>query len=60
MSTGSSDRTRYRGCFLAPKARRGQRRLERLYDHGYLERKFLPVVIGEGRSPTLYIVDRKG
>src|SRR5687768_648646 len=35
-------------------------RLAKLYDHGYLERKFLPVMLGEGRSPTLYVLDRKG
>jgi hypothetical protein len=37
-----------------------QYRLERLYDHGFLERKFLTVARGEGRSPTLYILDRRG
>lgn len=37
-----------------------QRRLVKLYDHGYLERRFFPVVRNEGRSPTLYILDRKG
>jgi hypothetical protein len=35
-------------------------RLAKLYDHGYLERKFLPVMLGEGRSPTLYVLDKKG
>jgi hypothetical protein len=35
-----------------------QRRLERLYDNGFLERRFLPVMTG--RSPTLYVLDRKG
>lgn len=37
-----------------------QYRLEKLYDHHFLERKFLPVSLGEGRSPTLYILDRRG
>src|SRR5687768_11770657 len=37
-----------------------QARLEKLYDHGFLERKFLPVAVGSGRSPTLYILDRRG
>ncbi len=37
-----------------------QYRLEKLYDHQFLERKFLPVSLGEGRSPTLYILDRRG
>lgn len=37
-----------------------QYRLEKLYDHQFLERKFLPVSLGEGRSPTLYVLDRRG
>jgi len=37
-----------------------QFRLEKLYDHQFLERKFLPVSLGDGRSPTLYVLDRKG
>lgn len=37
-----------------------QYRLEKLYDHHFLERKFLPVSLGDGRSPTLYVIDRKG
>lgn len=37
-----------------------QYRLEKLYDHRFLERRFLPVALGEGRSPTLYILDRRG
>jgi hypothetical protein len=35
-----------------------QRVLVRLYDHGFLERQFLPVLYG--RSPTLYVLDRGG
>lgn len=35
-----------------------QRVLLRLYRHGYLDRKFLPVVFG--RSPTLYVLDKQG
>ncbi|MCA9904503.1 MAG: replication-relaxation family protein, partial [Anaerolineae bacterium] len=35
-----------------------QRVLVRLYDHTFLERKFLPVY--EGRSPTLYVLDKRG
>jgi hypothetical protein len=35
-----------------------QRTLAHLYDHGFLERKFLPVLYG--RSPTLYVLDRRG
>jgi hypothetical protein len=35
-------------------------RLQYMYDAGYLEKKFLPPVMGKGRSPTLYILDRKG
>lgn len=37
-----------------------QFRLEKLYDHGFLDRKFLPVALGTGRSPTLYVLDRRG
>ena len=45
--------------FFGPRNKSGaQRRLERLYDHGFLERLLLPVTAG--RSPTLYILDRKG
>lgn len=32
--------------------------LQRLYHHGYLDRRLLPVVYG--KSPTLYVVDRRG
>ena len=35
-------------------------RLERLHDNGFLARKFLFVQPGEGRSPTFYMMDRKG
>lgn len=35
-----------------------QRALARLYDHAFLERKFLPVLYG--RSPTLYVLDKRG
>jgi hypothetical protein len=37
-----------------------QYRLERLYDNAYVDRKFFPSSPREGRSPTLYILDRKG
>jgi hypothetical protein len=37
-----------------------KRRLRKLYDHRYLERVTLPVVAGAGRSPTLYVLDRRG
>ena len=35
-----------------------QRVLVRLYDHGFLERRFVPVL--SGRSPTFYVLDRRG
>src|SRR5258705_13626757 len=35
-------------------------RLQFLFDGGYLDRKFMPPVMCMGRSPTLYILDRKG
>lgn len=45
--------------YFGPRNKSGaQRRLERLYDHGFLERRFLPVMVG--RSPTLYVLDRRG
>lgn len=37
-----------------------QRRVDVLFDHHLLERKFLPRQAGEGRSPTLHILDRAG
>jgi hypothetical protein len=38
-----------------------QYRLERLYDHEFLDRRFLPVAAeGGGRSPTLYVLDKRG
>jgi len=37
-----------------------QRRLAGLYDHGYLERQFLPVRGGIQQSPILYLLDRRG
>jgi hypothetical protein len=37
-----------------------QRVLLRLYQHEFLERRFLPVYPGEGSSPTLYVLDKRG
>lgn len=37
---------------------RCQRVLARLYHHGYLERVFLPVIVGS--SPALYVLDKRG
>jgi hypothetical protein len=37
-----------------------KRRLRFLFDQGYLDRKFFPVQMDRLRSPTLYILDRKG
>jgi hypothetical protein len=37
-----------------------QRRLDILFDYSLLERRFLPRKTGEGRSPTLHILDRAG
>lgn len=37
-----------------------QYRLEKLYDNRFVDRKFLTVSIGAGKSPTLYVLDRKG
>lgn len=41
-----------------PTKNKAQRALARLYDHAFLERKFLPVLYG--RSPTLYVLDKRG
>lgn len=47
--------------FFGPRNKSGtQRRLELLYDHRYLERVFLPMLPGEGGSPTLYVLDKAG
>lgn len=35
-------------------------RLESLFDHYFLERILQPVVEGEGRSPTLYLLGKRG
>src|SRR5438105_11993362 len=37
-----------------------QRRLEKLYDHGFLQRYFLPTRGGLMSSPVLYGLDRRG
>lgn len=39
---------------------RVQQIMMRLYHHEYVERLFLPVFITEGRSPTLYILGKRG
>lgn len=40
---------------------RTQKRLRQLYDHRYVDRRFLPERIGgTGRLPNLYVLDRKG
>lgn len=37
-----------------------QRRLQLLFHHGYLNRLPIPVMLGEGRQPIVYILDYKG
>jgi Replication-relaxation len=37
-----------------------QRRLQLLYHHAYLDRLQLPVLIGQGRQPFVYGLDRRG
>lgn len=37
-----------------------QRRLRLLYDHGFLDRQFLPVRGGIMNSPVLYVLDERG
>ena len=44
-----------------PSKDRTQQRLRLLYDHAYLDRRFQPQRVGEtGRTPNLYVLDRKG
>jgi hypothetical protein len=37
-----------------------QRRLQLLYHHGYLDRLRMPVILGEGRFPHVYVLDHAG
>lgn len=37
-----------------------QRRLQLLYHHGYLDRLRMPVILGEGRFPHVYVLDQTG
>jgi hypothetical protein len=37
-----------------------QRRLQLLYHHGYLDRLPMPVILGEGRFPHVYVLDQAG
>ena len=45
---------------LFPSRNTAQRRLRLLWEHGYLRRRFLPVLGGVQTSPILYEVDRRG
>lgn len=37
-----------------------QRRLQLLFHHGFLDRLPTPVMLGEGRQPYVYVLDKKG
>lgn len=37
-----------------------QRRLQLLFHHGFLDRLPIPVILGEGRQPIVYVLDKKG
>lgn len=37
-----------------------QRRLQLLFHHGFLDRIALPIVLGEGRAPYVYVLDELG
>ena len=37
-----------------------QRRLQLLYHHRFLDRLPIPVVLGEGRKPYIYVLDKQG
>jgi hypothetical protein len=45
-----------------PRGRRTscQRRLQLLYHHRFLDRLAQPIVLGEGRSPYVYVLDERG
>lgn len=55
-----------RDLHFLPYAREGdgteaaKRRLRKLYDHGFLERLIPPIVPGEGRPPTYYVLNKRG
>jgi hypothetical protein len=37
-----------------------QRRLQLLYHHRFLDRLALPIILGEGRAPYVYVLDERG
>lgn len=37
-----------------------QERLKRLYHYGYLDRVYKPIAPGQGSSPAIYVLDKKG
>lgn len=37
-----------------------QRRLQLLYHHRFLDRLALPIILGEGRAPYIYVLDERG
>lgn len=37
-----------------------QRRLQKLYHHGYIDRIHRPMILGEGRNPFAYALDKQG
>lgn len=37
-----------------------QTRLQLLFHHGYLDRLPIPIILGEGRQPIVYILDKRG
>jgi hypothetical protein len=49
-----------KALFFGSSATNAQSRLARLFDLHYLDRKFLPMQLGVGRSPTLYVLARRG
>lgn len=56
--TGDQIDTLYFGTEGGEAKTASKRRLRKLYDHRFVERKFLPVY--KGSSPTIYVLDRLG
>lgn len=56
LSQGQIERLLFAGTHRSV----AQRRLALLYDHGYLDRRFLPRIGGLVTSPILYLLDKKG
>jgi hypothetical protein len=45
---------------LFPSRNTANERLQRLYQHRYLERRWLPVEYGQGAGQAIYLLDQRG